>query len=229
VGCVRYEVRDPESNTYFNDNPSGNSEWEQFLIASSTSTFARVADHVYGGATLPAGIWTVKIVGLDVSNPCSTRPAREALPEEDSNDIPRAAACPEVSTYLVGDFVWADNNKSGTRNSAEMGIAGVLMELVRPSDGAVIATARTGDPASPNWEACKAKHVGTDTSGLSCFGLDVPGQYEVRIAASNFGPNQPLADMTSTTGGESSMHLLTRGNSMTDGFGYVHRARPRRG
>ncbi|HEV7670498.1 MAG TPA: SdrD B-like domain-containing protein [Thermoanaerobaculia bacterium] len=228
VGCVRYEVTDPESHTYFNDNPSGNSEWEQFLIASSASTFAEAADHVYDGATLPSGIWTVKIIGLDVSNPsfwdaetCSTRPAREPMPEEDPNDVPRAAACPEVSTYLVGNFVWTDTNKSGTRSSGEAGIAGVLMELVRPSDGAVIATARTGDPTSPNWGACKAKHVGADTTGLSCFGIDAPGKYEVRIAASNFGPGQPLAGTISTTGGPSSTHSLTTANSVNDGFGYV--------
>jgi hypothetical protein len=225
VGCVRYEVGDPESNTYFNDNPSGNSEWEQFLIASSASTAAGAADHVYSGATLPPGIWTVKIIGLDVSNPsfweaetCSTRPAREALPEEDPNDVPRAAACPELSTFLLGDFVWA-----GTPDAQGKGIAGVLMELVRPSDNAVLATARTGDSTSPNWAACVASNEGSDTTGLSCFGVDAPGKYEVRIAKSNFGLDQPLAGMVSTTGGESSMRSLNKSNSMSDGFGYVSR------
>src|SRR6185295_17454786 len=175
-------------------NPSGTQEWEQFLIASADSTVADDADHVYGGATLPEGIWTIKITGLDLSNPtfwnaatiCSTRPARETLPEEDPNDVPRAAACPSLPTYLLGDFVWKDEENPGTQDAGEEGIAGALLELVRPSDGAVIATARTGDATNPNWAACAANHDGADLTGLACFGVDAAGTYEVRIAMSNF-------------------------------------------
>lgn len=111
VGCVRYEVRDPEGNVYFNDNPSGNGEWEQYLIAAAGSPFASMADAVYGGKTLPAGIWTIRIVGLDVSNPtlwnaasvCATRPVRDPQPGEDPNDVPRGAACPQLSTLPLVD------------------------------------------------------------------------------------------------------------------------------
>lgn len=135
VGCVRYEVRDPENNVYFNDNPSGTAEWEQFLIAGSASPFASGADYVYGGAILPAGIWTIKIIGLDVSNPalwnaasiCSTRPARATLPDEDPNDVPRAAACPEVSTFRLGISEEAGN--PGAFDRSEPGIAGAPLGL----------------------------------------------------------------------------------------------------
>ena len=228
VGCVRYEVRDPENNVYFNDNPSGTAEWEQFLIASAASPFAAAADSVYDGATLPAGTWTIRIVGLDVGNPtlwnaasvCSTRPAREALPEEDPNDVPRAAACPALSTLLLGELVWADTGNLGSFDRGETGISGVLIELVRPEDGTVIATARTGDASDPNWAAC-AQHQGkAGTSGLACFGVDVSGKYELRIAASNFSAGGPLAGRISTTGGDTTIRSLGGEISMGKDFGY---------
>lgn len=227
VGCVRYEVTDPEGRTYLNDNPSGNYEWEQFLIASSSSAFAGNADVVYGGATLPSGMWKVKVIGLDVSNPfywyadtCATRPAREPLPNEDPNDVPRMAACPDESKYLLGNHVWVDTANPGTMDPGEAGLPGVLMNLIRSTDGTVIATTRTGDPTSPNWAACVANNSGTDTSGLYCFGLDTPGTYEVQVAASNFETGQPLAGRSSTTGGDASARTLTTTNVLNCDFGY---------
>lgn len=101
VGCVRYELTDPEGRSYFNDNPSGNSEWEQFLISSQTSGSIGDADGVYPGDFLPPGIWKMKIFGLDLANlnfwygtTCATRAARATLPDEDPDDVPRVAACP---------------------------------------------------------------------------------------------------------------------------------------
>ncbi len=227
IGCVRYEVTDPDGNIYFNDNPSGSFEWEQFLIASINSPFAGDADWVYGGATLPSGMWKVTIIGLDLANlnfwfadTCATRPARAPIPGEDPDDVPRVAACSDESIYLLGDFVWADTANPGVLDPSEAGIPGVLMELVRPSDGSVIATATTGETSSPNWSACVANNTGTDTNGLYCFGMDSPGTYEVRVAASNFGPGQPLEGKSSTTGGESLTRTLTNGNVLTYDFGY---------
>ncbi|MEP7010472.1 MAG: hypothetical protein ABJC13_09140 [Acidobacteriota bacterium] len=228
IGCVRYEVTDPESNVYSNPNPSGTQEWEQFLIAGSSSAYTASADQVYGGATLPGGIWTIKIVGLDMSNPvlwnassvCSTRPAREALPAEDPNDVPRMAACPNVPTYLMGGFVWADDDGHGKMDPKEKGIAGVLVDLVRPSDGAVIASSRTGDTTNPNWESCLANFQAANVQGLACFGVDIAAEYEMRIAKANFAAGQPLSGKISTTGGETEMRSLTAGNSMYSSFGY---------
>lgn len=228
IGCVRYEVTDPETNVYRNDNPSGTQEWEQFLIASADSPLLHSADQVYEGATLPEGIWTIKIIGLDLTNPtfwnastvCSTRPARETLPEEDPNDVPRTAACPSLPTYLLGDFVWKDGKNRGIQDAGEAGIAGVLVEMVRLSDEAVIATAWTGDTKDPNWAACAANEKDADTAGLVCFGVESAGKYELRIAKSNFDSDEPLTDMISTTGGETAMLSLGADNSMNHSFGY---------
>jgi len=182
---------------------------------------------VVGSATLPAGVWKVKIYGLDLSNlnfwfadTCATRPARDPNPGESPDEVPRVPACPDESTYLLGDFVWADTANPGTLDPGEAGIPGVLMELVRPSDGAVIGTVKTGDTTSPNWSACKANNTGTDTNGLYCFGMDGPGTYKVRVAASNFDPGQPLAGKSSTTGGDSLTRTLSTSNVLTYDFGY---------
>jgi len=226
IGCVRYEVTDPQGSFYFNDNPSGSFEWEQFLIASAGSPFAGEADYVTSGATLPSGTWKIKILGLDLGNlnfwhakTCASRPARDPIPGENPDDVPRVPACPDESIYLLGDFVWADTTHPGTLDKGETGIAGVTMELVRPSDGVVIAKTKTGDSTSPNWAACLANRTGTDTSGLYCFGRDVPGPYRVRVAASNFAAGRPLFGKSSTTGGDSLTHLVT-GNDLTFDFGY---------
>ncbi len=231
IGCVRYEVTDPDGNIYFNDNPSGSFEWEQFLIASINSPFVGDADWVYGGATLPSGMWKVTIIGLDLANlnfwfadTCATRPARDPIPGEDPDNVPRVAACSDESIYLIGDFVWSDTGNPGVLDPGEAGIPGVLMELVRPSDGSVIATAKTGDTTSPNWSACVANNTGTDINGLYCFGMDAPGTYEVRVAASNFGPGKPLEGKSSTTGGESLTRTLSADNELTYDFGYAEAA-----
>jgi len=91
---------------------------------------------------------------------------------------------------------------------------------VRPSDGAVIATTKTGDTTNPNWSACVVNNTGNDVQGLYCFGIDSPGTYEVRVAASNFASGGPLAGQSSTTGGDSRTNTLTATNVLTYDFGY---------
>ena len=227
IGCVRYEVTNPQGTVYFNDNPSGSFEWEQFLIASAASPFAGDADYIVPTATLPGGTWKVRIVGLDLANlnfwfadTCASRPTRNPNPGENPDNVPRTAACPNESVYLLGDFVWSDTANPGVLDPGEAGIAGVTMELVRPSDGVVIATTKTGDTTRPNWPACVAHNTGTDTNGLYCFGMDNPGSYIVRVAASNFAPGGPLAGKTSTTGGDSKLDALLNANVLTYDFGY---------
>ena len=60
----------------------------------------------------------------------------------------------------------------------------------------------------------------TDTNGLYCFGMDKPSTYKVRVAASNFDPNQPLAGKSSTTRGDSLTRTLSTSNVLTYDFGY---------
>src|SRR6185295_16555796 len=63
-------------------------------------------------------------------------------------------------------------------------------------------------------------NTGNDVQGLYCFGIDSPGTYEVRVAASNFASGGPLAGQSSTTGGDSRTNTLTATNVLTYDFGY---------
>jgi hypothetical protein len=210
VGCVRYELIDPNGVVYPDDNPSGNLEWEQFWI----STLDPTADHFVDDVALPAGVWTVRIYGLDMSNlnfwyadTCSTTGSGVAF-------------CPEPTVLLLGDTVWFDSDGDGIQDPGEGGISGVVLELLTDPNLPPVATVVTGDSSSPNWAACVAANTGLDEQGLYCFGTDEPGTYIVRVAASNFAPGGALVGMTSTTGGETQTDTLTDSNLLTYDFGY---------
>ncbi len=213
VGCVRYEVTDPNGVVYRDDNPSGNLEWEQFRIASLSAVDPSNSDYLVNAQTLPAGIWTVKIIGLDLANlnfwfanTCSS--------------VNGDAACPTSSVYLVGDTVWFDTNGDSDQDPGEAGISGVVLELLTDIGSPPVQTVTTGDTSSPNWAACVASNTGLDEQGLYCLGVDQPGTYIVRVAAENFQPGGALEGMASTTGGETQTNGLDNGNVLTYDFGY---------
>jgi SdrD B-like domain len=214
VGCVRYELIDPNGVVYRDDNPSGNEEWEQFRIATPSAPNPGDSDYLVSDAALPAGTWTVRVYGLDMSNlnfwfadTCSTTGSGVAF-------------CPEPDPLLLGDTVWLDTDGDGVQDPGEGGIAGVVMELLTDLGSSPIETVVTGDSSSPNWAACVAANTGLDEQGLYCFGTDEPGTYIVRVAASNFQFGGALAGMTSTTGGETQTDTLTDANVLTYDFGY---------
>jgi len=66
--AVRYEVVAPNGQVFANENPSGNREWERFLISTSAAANSAVADHVVAGTTIQEGVWTVRLSGLDLDN-----------------------------------------------------------------------------------------------------------------------------------------------------------------
>ena len=216
MGCVRYEVEDPLGNVYANDNPSGDREWEQFRIATDQADDPFNSDYLVAGDTLPPGIWTVNIIGLDLANlnlwfadTCATRI---------QNGVP-VAACPTGTVYLVGDTVWFDADGDGIQDPGEPGIAGVVVHLV-DSSNTVVATMETGDSSSPDWPACVFNNTGLDEQGLYCFGIGAPGQFTAVIAPENFSPGGPLAGLTSTTGGEAQTDTLVDDNILTYDFSY---------
>ncbi|MBC8144945.1 MAG: hypothetical protein H7X80_05115, partial [bacterium] len=66
--AVTYEIIDPNGRTYVNDNPSGNSEWERFVIGTnSNSNVDETTTH------LPRGVYEVRIKGMDLHNANSWR------------------------------------------------------------------------------------------------------------------------------------------------------------
>ncbi|MGB1250875.1 MAG: SdrD B-like domain-containing protein [Candidatus Promineifilaceae bacterium] len=79
----------------------------------------------------------------------------------------------------IGDRIWLDTDGDGAQDDSEMGIGGVLVQLV-DATGAVIATTTT------------------DATGFYIF-TDLPaGAYDVVIPASNFTGGQPLENFTQT-------------------------------
>lgn len=73
-GPVTYELVDPNGNRYLNSNPSGNQEWEQFLIMRNDIAGGCVqggppptgADYCVD--SIAQGLWTVQVHGLDLHN-----------------------------------------------------------------------------------------------------------------------------------------------------------------
>jgi protocatechuate 3,4-dioxygenase beta subunit len=80
----------------------------------------------------------------------------------------------------LGNLVWRDLNNNGEVDGGETGISGVTVELL--SGASVIATTIT------------------DASGNYLFDTLAPGDYVVRIPASNFTTGNPLANLASSTG-----------------------------
>ncbi len=190
---VIYEVVAPNGTVYRNDNPSGNQEWEQFRIDSDANT---PADHHVTGF-LPAGIYHVRIIGLDISNLNAWHlVSGKAVCVRDDG----APCVPVLYPYLIGDTIWNDANGNGVQDGGEAGIAGVTVTLL-DLNGQPIATAAT------------------DANGQYSFGVEA-GAYTVQVDAGNFNAGGALAGLSSTTGGDSQANTVTNANILTYDFGY---------
>ena len=60
---VYYDIVDPLGNSFRNNNPSGNREWERFVIGKNSGNSLDTAVNA-----LPRGIWEVRITGMDMHN-----------------------------------------------------------------------------------------------------------------------------------------------------------------
>ena len=92
---------------------------------------------------------------------------------------------PPVTTYSLGNRVWADNNDSGTIDNGERGVGGVVVNLYSVTGGVPSAT--------------PIRTLTTDANGYYLFDNLPPGDYIVEIAGSNFNPGGPLAGSRSST------------------------------
>ncbi len=69
--AVTYTIVAPDGEEYENSNPSGNREWERFVLSSATGDPA-IADSQL--PTIPAGTYAVRFEGLDLFNTVALRP-----------------------------------------------------------------------------------------------------------------------------------------------------------
>jgi hypothetical protein len=185
--CVWYQVTDPLGNVYRNFNPSGNREWEKFVITvkpwgeatgDGTQEFGEGADYspIYAadGSTfvdpaafpdgfLPTGLWKIEVFGLDLSNSNFWRFDLAVCGLSNGQPL-----CPE-EPVKIGDRVWYDLDGDGGQDSGEPGISGVKLNRV----GSIDMTS-------------------TGTNGLYEFDV-LPGTavdpevYTVEVAAENLG------------------------------------------
>ncbi|MEE9151510.1 MAG: PKD domain-containing protein [Thermoplasmata archaeon] len=61
---IKYTITDPDGNTYQNLNPSGNMEWENFIISKNSSDNP---DYLVN-YDLSAGLWNMHFEGMDAHN-----------------------------------------------------------------------------------------------------------------------------------------------------------------
>jgi hypothetical protein len=189
--AVRYDLVFPDGQSFANDNPSGNQEWEQFKV--STAPFDR-SQMDYHAASIPPGIYQLNINGVDMLNLNALLLPYRVLCVDDQG-VPSTLLRP----YRVGDTVFADSDGDGNQGPGENGIAGVVLELRDPA-GALVGTTTT------------------DANGHYRFETEA-GTYTVDVAAANFTAGGALAGLVSTTG-DSRTDTVNSDNVLTYDFGY---------
>jgi hypothetical protein len=94
-GPVSYLTIFPDGQVFDNINPSGNREWEKWLISTVTSDPA-IADRM--APVIPAGEYEIRLEGLDIANIVSIRPFTsirgEVIPDEEIT-----ASVPTISEW----------------------------------------------------------------------------------------------------------------------------------
>ncbi|HVZ41567.1 MAG TPA: FlgD immunoglobulin-like domain containing protein [Candidatus Kapabacteria bacterium] len=151
---IFYELIDPYGTSYVNGNPSGNLEWEQFRL--STAPFDRdVMD--YQADSIPPGIWTLNIMGMDLQNldamrfgPAGTltAPYLMGVDTNGSPVLPPPSVPPDTAT--VSGKLFFDANSDGQLNNNELGIPGIPLFLYVDynNDNVVDATMTTTTDAT---------------------------------------------------------------------------------
>ncbi len=183
--CVRYELIDPNGVVYRNNDPSGNFEWERFVVTSLPAP-SSVADYsttfASDGATfvapgfLPAGRWRLVLRGLDTANTVFL-------------NGPDIAG---VVSSTIGDRVWLDRDGDGVQDNPadEPGFNGVVVRLYRDNgDGVFNPNPNPG--MAFGFDTLVREDV-TAGDGMYLFEGLGAGNYWVSVPSSNFGSGGAL-------------------------------------
>ncbi len=190
---IRYTVYDPLGNSYFNENPSGGTEWEVFRI-DSTTTDTAVTD--YYATDIPAGLWRVSMTGVDLHNLNALR-FEHPIIGVDASGTPVEPEFP----YAIGDRVWLDANRNGLQDSGETSIGAAILTL-RDAAGSFITSTTA------------------DSNGLYRL-TTLPGTYTVDVNdPANYVSGGPLAGLVATTARIQSV-VITSTNDFTLDFGFA--------
>ncbi len=203
--AVEYTLTDPRGQAYRIPNPSGNLEWEQFRITTDSTALRQLADYSPVAAEddssfvteprLAPGLWRLDLTGIDLGNGCFLRFDRSIIGVTEDG-----GPAEPLRPLLLGDRVWRDTSGNGVQDGNEVGMAGIVIDLL--------------DAAGVYLESTV-----TDATGNYAFDV-VPGTYTVRVSYANFGPGRPLLGLHSTTGGQKRTATLTNASNLTLDFGY---------
>jgi hypothetical protein len=138
---VIYKVIDPNGKVYMNDNPSGNSEWERFRIDTAPFDRSKMDHHA---DELPAGIYTIRVEGLDIYNYNALRFDRNVVGHNHKGKPIVFPILPPNVLSTIGDLVWVDKDKDGIPDPDEPPLANVNLALYN-EQGNKIAKARTDE------------------------------------------------------------------------------------
>ncbi len=200
--AVRYDLIFPDGRVFGNENPSGNQEWEQFIVSTRAGcdpSPACVPDCDPSNPidpSCPTGISDP--VGLPCADACLTPgSASAAIPRGlyevriEGNDFfnlnalrlpqivcvdDQGQACVPLRGLLLGDTVFLDDSGDGVQQlPAEPGINGAIVNL-RGANGNLVGTTTTATEQDPPMR-----------DGIYQFAVD-QGTYTVEVAPENFAP-----------------------------------------
>ncbi|MBS1911967.1 MAG: hypothetical protein JST22_08285 [Bacteroidetes bacterium] len=178
---VSYELISPGGTHYLNDNPSGNLEWEHFVLSTDAFDRNQMDYHV---PSIERGIWELRVSGVDLSNLNAFRFPYDAT-GVDSNGVAIAPLSADFTNGTVTGLVYYENNGNNTQDANEPGIPSVSITLSCDfnNDGIVDTTLTTE----------------TNSSGQFTFTGLSKGTYTITVETSTLVPGTtPVWDSDST-------------------------------
>ncbi len=205
---VTYEVITPDGVHYANNNPSGNLEWEQFRLSTDPMDRSKMDYHA---DVLPAGVYQVKISGVDMNNLNAFRFPLDAL-GVDSAGAPVLPILPDFNTGVISGAIYYENSGDSTQNVDEPGIPSITVTLLCDfnNDGVVD----------------KTMTVETDDDGTYTFtGLSI-GTYTVKVDLGTLADDvTAVTDPDGTMTSDAAKTTLSMGaQTRTENFGYKRNA-----
>jgi len=104
-------------------------------------------------------------------------------PDPDTDEDDADPSLMTIDSVSLGSTVFIDPNNNGVQDPTELGVEGVVVELLLDANGDMMITPGELTPIATTV---------TDASGNYYFGMLVPGNYQVQIPAINFSTGSAL-------------------------------------
>lgn len=171
--AIRYDVQFPSNGPiYSNNNPSGSREWEQFKISTATMDRSAMDWHA---DSIPAGVYTVRVEGMDMLNVNAWRFFNNVISTNTSNvevigvnetGLPVAPIrATEAVNGMITGTVYYDSDTSQTQDAGEPGLPTVGVKCYMSVNG--------------SWTLVEA--LTTDSDGNFFFTDLGAGSYKIEI------------------------------------------------